>query len=79
MTKLKELRQSASISREKFSELSGIPIARLEKHEQGKYTMKLADAVAYSETLAKLLRLTPSRILIELSQPVSTYEEDSHT
>lgn len=73
MTKLKELRQSASVTREKFSELSGIPLARLEKHEQGRYVMKLPDAVAYSEALGKLLRKSPSRILIELSAP--TQEE----
>ena len=71
MTKLKELRVKSGVTREKFSELAGVPLPRLEKHEQGMYEMKLTDAKAYSETLGKLLKRTPSRILVELSETVS--------
>lgn len=69
MTKLKTLRQSTGVTREEFSRLTEVPMPRLEKHEQGVYGMRLEDAHTYAQTLGKLLRRSPSRILIELSEP----------
>jgi DNA-binding transcriptional regulator YiaG len=68
MTILKRLRDATGMSREEFARLTGVTLARLEKHEQGRHSMSLEDAGTYSVHLARALHTTPSKLLAELAQ-----------
>ena len=55
------------MNREEFARLTGVTLARLEKHEQGRHGITLEDAATYATHLAKRLETTPSKLLAELA------------
>ena len=56
------------MSREDFARLTGVTLARLEKHEQGKHGISLEDAAVYAKGLATIIPKTPSKLLAELAE-----------
>ncbi len=56
------------MNREDFARLTGVTLARLEKHEQGRHGISLEDAATYATYLSNALNRTPSKLLAELAQ-----------
>ncbi|GGR11623.1 helix-turn-helix domain-containing protein [Deinococcus ruber] len=67
MTTLKKLREAAGFDRQKFAQITGFSVYRIEKHEQGVHRISLDDAAHYARHLSRPLRRSTSRLLAELA------------
>ncbi len=70
MSRLKELRKEAGLSREQLAREAGVSYSSIMAHEQNRWSMRLTTAHKLAAALEKRLPYTLSRLLEEIAESV---------